>query len=82
MVKNYRLKNKNLPNNVARDKMEIIPLILMPLCLEPIGHHKGFGLGFIIEILTSGFTSMNHSFNLLSMYGTDLNLRRGVSTVL
>ena len=79
-VKNYRLKNKNLPNNVARDKNgNYTTDPHAAVSLEPIGHHKGFGLGFIIEILTSGFTSMNHSFNLLSMYGTDLNLRRGVS---
>lgn len=79
-VKNYRRDKLDLPLNFARDKS--FKKTIDPnkaAFLEPIGEHKGFALAYLVEILTSGLASQNHSANLLAMYGTDLEKSRGVS---
>ena len=79
-VKNHRRANADLPENIARDKD--LRKTINPhnaSFLEPIGAHKGFALAYLVEILTSGLSGQNHSYNLLPMYGTDLELKRGVS---
>lgn len=79
-VKNYRLENKELPENVGRDiEGNLTRNPFETVSLEPIGGHKGFVLAFIVELLTSGLTGMSPSYNLLSMYGTDTEIKRGVS---
>ena len=79
-VKNYRLSDDELPDNTARDsKGDLTNNPHNAVSLEPIGGHKGFALAFLIEILTSGLTGMNHSSNLLKMYGSDITAHRGVS---
>ena len=79
-VKNYRRENIELPENIARDKdLQKTTNPHHASFLEPIGSHKGFALAYLVEILTSGLSGQNHSYDLLPMYGTDLNLKRGVS---
>ena len=79
-VKNYRLSKEPLPNNTARDTHgNLTNDPFKAVSLEPIGSHKGFVLAFLIEILTSGLTGMDHSTSVLKMYGSDLTVHRGVS---
>lgn len=79
-VKNYRRQNKELPQNFARDKY--LRTTINPKeanFLEPIGNHKGFALAYLVEIMTSGLSGQDHSYDLMPMYGTDLKKQRGVS---
>jgi len=79
-VKNYRLSDELLPANTARDlKGNLTTNPNDAVSLEPIGGHKGFALAFLIELLTSGLTGMNHSTDLMKMYGSDISAHRGVS---
>ena len=79
-VKNYRLENKELPPDVGRNSDgHLTRNAFDTVSLEPIGGHKGFALAFLVELLTSGLTGMNPSFDLMSMYGTDTSKTRGVS---
>ena len=79
-VKNFRRSKKNLPDNVARNEfLELTKDPFKASFLEPIGGHKGFALAYLVEILTSGLSSQNHSIDLMPMYGTDLTKQRCVS---
>ena len=79
-VKNFRRIDKNLPNNIARDKnLDPTNDPHKASYLEPIGNHKGFALAFMVEILTSGLAAQAHSIDLMPMYGTKLERERGVS---
>ena len=51
----------------------------MQVFLNQLDHIRVFALAYLVEILTSGLSGQNHSYDLLPMYGTDLNLKRGVS---
>lgn len=79
-VKNYRRENKELPQDFARD--QYLRKTVDPNAasyLEPIGNHKGFALAYLVEIMTSGLSGQNHSYDLMPMYGTNLKKQRGVS---
>jgi len=79
-VKNFRRSEKKLPDNIARNEfLEMTKDPFKASFLEPIGGHKGFALAFLVEILTSGLSSQNHSIDLMPMYGTDLTKQRCVS---
>ncbi|MDA8624018.1 Ldh family oxidoreductase [Alphaproteobacteria bacterium] len=79
-IKNYRRSKTRLPIKIARDEnMELTTDADAARTIEPIGGHKGFALAFLVEVMTSGLSGQAHSADLLSMYYTDLTVRRNVS---
>lgn len=79
-VKNYGRAGIELPYGVARDEKGNITMEPSAVtALEPIGAHKGFALAFLVELLTSGLSGCNHSFEIPPMYYSDLKIKRKLS---
>lgn len=79
-VKNIKKANSYLNNNLARDKFgKITKYPSKVFSLEPIGGYKGFVLGLLVELMTSGITGSNVSNQILPMYGEDQKSFRKIS---
>ena len=79
-VKNFRYNDMRLNENVAFDKNGDFTLNPhLAHSLNSIGDYKGFGLGFMIEILCSLLTGSVIGKDMLPMFGTDLSQARKVS---
>ncbi len=79
-VKNIKRANSYLNNNLARDKFgKITKDPSKVFSLEPLGGYKGFVLGLLVELMTSGITGSNVSNQILPMYGKDQKSFRKIS---
>ncbi len=79
-IKNHRRGNKNIPSDWACDaKGKGVTDPHDAVTLNPIGEHKGFGLGMMVEILCSTLMGGVTAKDLLGMYTAPLDARRKLS---